>query len=150
MILLPIKEHIQDNKIFIDHPLCQETLPMTIDFYKKVGFHEPWICYYVQMDHALVGSAAFKGQPIDGTVEIAYGTFPPYQQQGIGTRICRSLVDLALKTDPLVRITARTLPEENFSTRILRKNGFQLAGTVNDPEDGDVWEWVYQNGQIDI
>ena len=144
-MLLPIKEHLEDNKEFIDHPLCQDSLPMSVDFYKKVGFHEPWICYYVQMDDALVGSAAFKGAPQNGTVEIAYGTFQPYQHQGIGTRICRSLVELALKTYPHVRITARTLPEENFSTRILKKNGFLLEGMVNDPEDGEVWEWVYKN-----
>src|SRR2546423_1265491 len=98
--LLSIKELLEDNKDFINHPLCQDSLYMSIDFYKKVGFHEPWICYYVQKDNILVGSAAFKGQPKDGTVEIAYGTFLPYQHQGIGTRICNSLVELALKTDP--------------------------------------------------
>jgi len=37
------------------------------------------------------------------------------------------------------------LAEENFSTSILRKNNFLLMGVVNDPEDGDVWEWLYQN-----
>jgi hypothetical protein len=33
--------------------------------------------------------------------------------------------------------------EENFSTKILRKNNFTLIGTVIDPEDGEVWEWIY-------
>jgi hypothetical protein len=35
------------------------------------------------------------------------------------------------------------LPEENFSTKILKKNGFKFSGVVNDAEDGDVWEWIY-------
>ena len=51
---------------------------------------------------------------------------------------------LALKTNPSVRITARTLPENNFSTRILEKNNFTFTGEVNDPDDGEVWEWAYK------
>jgi hypothetical protein len=27
----------------------------------------------------------------------------------------------------------------------LADNGFVLAGTVQDEEDGEVWEWVYQS-----
>ena len=117
---------------------------MTIDFYKKIGFVPPWIGYYVEQNDDLVGCAAFKGQPVNGTVEIAYGTFEQYRKQGIGTEICKHLVGLSLKTDPFVRITARTLPEENFSTRILKKNNFIFTGTVNDTEDGEVWEWLYK------
>src|ERR1700694_2320353 len=122
MELIPIKERLEENEVFISDPLCQESLYMTIDFYKKVGFVPPWIGYYVRQKGNLVGCAAFKGQPINGTIEIAYGTFEQYRKQGIGTAICNLLVDLSLETDPSVKITARTLPEKNFSTRILEKN----------------------------
>ena len=149
MELLPIKEIPGQNEEFINNPLCRETIYMTIDFYKKVGFVPPWIGYYAKRDAELVGAAAFKGQPINGRVEIAYGTFEKYQKQGIGTEICKQLVDLSLKTDPSVKITARTLPEKNFSTRILEKNKFIFNGTVNDPEDGEVWEWVYKGNEED-
>ncbi len=144
MVLLPIKEQLEENKAFLENPLCQESLYASIDFYKKVGFQPPWICYYVQREDVLVGSAAFKGPPKAGVLEIAYGTFEPFRQQGVGAQICRLLVETALRTDPMLNITARTLPEENFSTRILRRNGFQLMGLVYDLEDGDVWEWLYQ------
>jgi [ribosomal protein S5]-alanine N-acetyltransferase len=117
---------------------------MTIDFYKKVGFAPPWICYYVAKDGNIVGSAGIKGKPVNGTIEIAYGTVEQYRRQGIGTEICRLLVGLSLKTDPDVRITARTLPQNNFSTRILEKNNFEFIGIVDDPEDGEVWEWLYK------
>jgi RimJ/RimL family protein N-acetyltransferase len=80
---------------------------------------------------------------MEGRVEIAYGTFPAFQHQGIGARICKELVSLARRTDPEVKITARTLMEENHSTKILRKNGFVWRGVVLDPDDGDVWEWEY-------
>jgi RimJ/RimL family protein N-acetyltransferase len=117
---------------------------MSVDFYKRVGFEPPWICYYASEDGEPVGNAAYKGPPKDGMVEIAYGTFEDLRGRGIGTRICSELVKVALEADPSVRITARTLPEPNHSTRILEKNGFKLLGTVDDPEDGEVWEWEYQ------
>ena len=144
MKLLSIYQTISENSIFAKNPLCNETLNMSIEFYTKVGFNPPWICYYVEENGELVGSAAFKGKPINNTVEIAYGTMEAHRQKGVGTRICKLLVELSLATDPSVRITARTLPENNYSTRILQKNNFVLLGTVNDPEDGDVWEWEYK------
>jgi len=146
MKLIPVKETLEENKHFAENPLCRETLEMTIDFYKKVGYTPPWICYYVEKNNELVGSAGIKGKPVNGTIEIAYGTMENHRQQGIGTAICKLLVDLSLKTDPAIRITARTLPEENFSARILKKNNFVLLGAVNDPEDGKVWEWLFEPG----
>ena len=144
MELIPVKETLSQNGEFISNPLCLESIYITIDFYKKVGFIQPWIGYYARQNGVLVGVAGFKGQPINGIVEIAYGTFEKYRKQGIGTSICKQLVDLSLETDPSIKITARTLPEKNFSTRILEKNNFTLLGSVNDPEDGEVWEWVFK------
>ena len=144
MTLLPIKETIKENEVFAKNPLCNETLVMCIDFYKRVGFEPPWICYYVEENSELIGNAAFKGRPINNTVEISYGTMESHRQQGVGTRICKKLVELSLTTDPSVRITARTLPEKSYSTKILEKNNFVLLGFVTDPEDGEVWEWEYK------
>ncbi len=118
---ISIKKELDENKEFTSNPLCQDSIYMTIDFYKKVGFSPPWIRYYAKQNENLVGCAAFKGQPVNGIVEISYGTFEQYKKQGVGTLICKQLVDLSLKTNPSVRITARTLPEENFSTKILEK-----------------------------
>jgi [ribosomal protein S5]-alanine N-acetyltransferase len=146
MTLLPIKEHLHENEEFVNHPDCQESLGMCIDFYKRAGFKPPWICYYVQLDGQLVAAAAFKGKPVDNKVEIAYGTFPQYQNKGIGTRIADTLVKLALKTDPSVRVTAQTLKQENYSTKILRKNNFVIIGIAIDEDEGEVWEWEYQKG----
>ncbi len=117
---------------------------MVIDFYNRAGFVPPWIGYYARLNDEFVGSAGFKGKPKDKKVEIAYGTFRKYEGKGIGTEMCRQLVLLAIRTDPHIRITARTLPEENASTSILKKNGFILLGTVWDDEDGNVWEWEYK------
>ena len=145
MELIPIKEYMQENIEFVNNPVYQETLEMTVEFYEKAGFVPPWICYFVKDNGNIVGSAGIKGKPINGVIEIAYGTLEEYRQLGIGTGICRLLVDLSLKTDSSVQITARTLPENTASGRILEKNNFTCIGIVNDPEDGDVLEWVYYN-----
>lgn len=141
--LLPIMEHLNENKDFVNHLNCQESIYMSIEFYKKVGFQIPWIGYYARVNNNLVGCVGFKGKPTEGKVEIAYGTFPQFRKMGIGTAMCKQLVQLSLKTDSSIRILARTLAEENYSTRILRNNGFKLLGTVIDEEDGEVWEWEY-------
>ena len=145
MKLIPIYETLEENQTLLNNPLCKEMLQMTLDFYKRVGFVPPWIGYYAEDNRNLVGSAGFKGQPVNGTIEIAYGTFEEFRHQGVGTAICKQLVDVALQTDPLVRITARTFEKDNFSSRILQKNNFICIGAVIDPEDGEVWEWVYTN-----
>ena len=144
MTFLPIKQTLKENETFANNPLCNESLAMCIDFYKRVGFNPPWICYYVEENGELIGNAAFKGKPINNTVEIAYGTMEKHRQQGVGTKICKQLVELSLTTDASVRITARTLPEKNYSTRILEKNNFVLLGFFTDPEDREVWEWEYK------
>jgi [ribosomal protein S5]-alanine N-acetyltransferase len=144
MILLPIQEHLEDNQAFLANPDCRESLDMSVQYFRNMGYHHPWIGYYAQKGEQIVGTGAFKGRPLFGKVEIAYGIFPPYQQMGYGTEVCQRLVEIALETDASILITARTLREENFSTRILRKNGFHFLGTVADPDDGDVWEWAYR------
>ncbi|WP_338870486.1 GNAT family protein [Spirosoma sp. SC4-14] len=143
MDLLPIYQTLTENRQFLGHPDCEPALQMSVDFFNRIGYDPPWNGYFVQLDGSIVGSAAFKGKPKNGRVEIAYGTVARYQNQGIGTQICQKLVELALATDSAVAITARTLPEENYSTRVLKKNGFEWQGMVWDEEDGDVWEWLY-------
>ena len=145
MKLIPIHQTLEENDQFLNHPDLELALPMTIEFFDKIGYNPPWIGYVAQLDDTLVGSAAFKGKPKNGRVEIAYGVFPQYQQKGIGTEICKQLVSLALQTDPMVTVMARTLPEPNYSTRILKKNNFVYLGTVWDDEDGMVWEWEYKS-----
>jgi ribosomal-protein-alanine N-acetyltransferase len=143
MELIAIKENIEDNKVFTDDPDCKDSIYMSVEYFKKIGYNIPWIGYYAKLNGQLVGCAAFKGKPVNGRVEIAYGVFPKYMHKGIGTTIAATLVQLSLKTDPSAIITAKTLPEENYSTRVLRKNNFKLLGQIFDEEDGDLWDWEY-------
>lgn len=143
MHLLPIHQTPAENQTLLNNPLCKDTVEVCMEYYKTIGYNPPWICYFVEEDGEIIGNAGYKGKPVNNTIEIAYGTVPKHQNKGIGTRICRLLVETALQADPFVTITARTLPETNYSNRLLRKNGFVFTGVVNDPDDGDVWEWRY-------
>jgi [ribosomal protein S5]-alanine N-acetyltransferase len=145
MKLVPISDRPEENKEFSDYPSTKGIYEMTIEFYKKVGFVPPWIGYFAsEEDGKIIGYAGFKGPPKKGAVEIAYGIEEAYRNQGKGTGICKLMVELALNADPKIVVTARTFSENNFSTKILQKNGFTYTGIVTDPEDGEVWEWVYQ------
>jgi RimJ/RimL family protein N-acetyltransferase len=48
------------------------------------------------------------------------------------------LVAIALGEPGVARVVAHTMPEENPSTRVLRRRGFRLEGAVLDEEDGEV------------
>jgi RimJ/RimL family protein N-acetyltransferase len=143
MELIPIYPEETKNMLFLNDPACKPLLVGYYDFYKKIGFTFPWISYFARQNDKWVGTCSYKGISADKTVEIAYYTFPEYQGQGIGTAMCRELVHIAAEEGPEIRITARTLPQENASTSILKKNGFHLLGLVHDPEDGEVWEWLW-------
>jgi RimJ/RimL family protein N-acetyltransferase len=145
MLLLPIDIDETKNVRFEKSAECIDVARVYPDYYKKVGFNKPWIGYFASINgEEIVGAAGFKGKPKDGKVEIAYGTFKGHEGKGIGTEICRQLVLLALHADPDVRITARTLPDNQASIRILEKNNFVCLGTVYDEDDGNVLEWEFR------
>jgi [ribosomal protein S5]-alanine N-acetyltransferase len=132
------------EKIDTQNVFCKMVLDSQGEYYEKIGFQPPWISYLGVSGSDYVGVCSFKGSPKKGTVEIGYFTFPEHEGKGYGQFMCSSLVDIAQGFDPEVVISARTQPEYNASTSILKKNGFELQGVVIDDEDGEVWEWVYR------
>lgn len=147
MNLHPIQPTLEANAAFASDPNVKENLPLTIGYYDVIGFNPPWVCYYAEVDGKLMGSCAFKGAPKDNRVEIAYETFPPFQNRGIANEMCRMMVEMALQTDPKVQVTARTLREDNYSTRILKKNGFLKVGDEMDEDGTPVWEWLLSRSE---
>lgn len=125
-----------------EHSEAAMVLEHQMEYYQVIGYNPPWISYFALINDDIVGVCSFKGSPRNGRVELAYFTFPAYESKGIGTLMCAELCEIALKEDPNVILTARTLPHFNASTSILKKNGFICSGTVVDPEDGEVWEWI--------
>jgi RimJ/RimL family protein N-acetyltransferase len=64
---------------------------------------DPWVHAFrvVHRDTgAVVGSCSFKGPPVDGGVEIAYGIYPDHERKGYATEV------------EILRITRRTASQE--------------------------------------
>ena len=85
-----------------------------------------------------IGTCSFKGPPVDGIVEIAYGIDPEYEGKGYATELARALVELASSCSEVHLIRAHTLPNAIASKRVLRKCGFEFVGETFDAEDGMV------------
>ena len=124
------------------YDMLDAILSMTRSQYESAGFAPPWCGYIAVREAQPVGTCGFKSQPTGGKVEIAYFTFPEYEGRGAATWMAQKLVQIARTCDPGVQVIAQTLPEEGASTAILRKLKFELAGSVEHPEDGTVWEWL--------
>ena len=121
--------------------ILRSVVEATVALYQKVGFMPPWIGYIARKGEVTVGTCGFKSPPVGGQAEIAYFTFPGHEGQGIATWMAEELVRIAKLADGGLKVTAQTLPENNASTAVLTKVGFQFARTVDHPEDGLVWEW---------
>lgn len=113
----------------------------TAELYRRVGFVEPWVGYVAVVDGAGVGGGAFVGPPSDNCVEIAYFTLKDHEGRGYASQTAAGLVEIAKKAAPQVQLKAFTLMEQNASTRILQRLGFEVIGTSQDPDAGEVWEW---------
>jgi RimJ/RimL family protein N-acetyltransferase len=118
-----------------------EILAQTIDLLARDPRPSPWGSYLALEAGTAVGICAFKSAPDPkGVVEIAYMTFPACEGRGHATAMAAALSRIAFAAgSPLV--IAHSLPQENASTRALRRNGFRFAGETIDPEDGPVWRW---------
>jgi RimJ/RimL family protein N-acetyltransferase len=124
-----------------DEGAAREMLAQTFSLLTAAPRPAPWGCYLAWDEDEAVGTCAFKAAPdAEGTVEIAYMTFPAHEGRGHATAMAGALVAIAFQAGaPLV--IAHTLPEENASNRALRRNGFSFGGETMDPEDGLVWRW---------
>lgn len=118
-----------------------EIVEAATQLYRAVGYEPPWIGYLTVEKDACVGFCGFKSPPQNNRVEIAYFTFPEYESRGVATRMAAELIRLALEEMPAVTVVAQTLPEENASTSVLKKLGFQMVEIIEHAEDGLVWEW---------
>lgn len=119
--------------------VCDQTLAM-IEASPRV---EPWGGYLgVDREQGLVvGTCAFKAAPTDdGSVEIAYFTFPEFEGRGIATAMAASLIELALGAGARC-VLAHTQPHASASTAVLDKLAFAREGEAIDPQDGPVWRW---------
>jgi RimJ/RimL family protein N-acetyltransferase len=112
---------------------------------------DPWVHAFrvVHRDTgSVVGSCSFKGPPVDGVVEIAYGIYPDHERKGYATEVAQALVDYAFRCEEVRLVRAHTLPDAAASKRVLLKCGFRYVGETVDPEDGAVCRSERPVGEI--
>jgi [ribosomal protein S5]-alanine N-acetyltransferase len=101
----------------------------------------PWCGYIGWQGDQPLGFGGFKGDPdAAGMVEIGYLTFPAHEGRGVATAIAAGMIEIA-RGEGLQAVIAHTLPQENASTGVLRRNGFKRDGEAEDPDEGTVWRW---------
>ena len=100
---------------------------------------DPWVQAFrvvlLETDSS-VGSCSFKGPPVEGVVEIAYGIDAAHEGKGYATEAAQALVEFAAGCRDVRMVRAHTLPVGVASQRVLTKCGFKYVGEVVDPEDG--------------
>lgn len=91
--------------------VAQQACRDTASLYQRAGFAPPWIGYLVLLDREIAGTCAFKTPLREGKVEIAYFTFPQFEERGIGTTMARGLIGIARFAKTTMTVTAQTLTE---------------------------------------
>ena len=93
-------------------------------------------------ERTLIGSAGYKGPPDRrGVVEIGYEIALDFRGHGYATELARGLISHAFENPTVNCVIAHTLPQDNPSTKVLKRCGFDKEGELIDPEDGPVWQW---------
>ena len=124
-----------------------ESLQYALDKLLQSEEEKGWWTYLpiYKAENKLIGSGGYQGKPdANGAVEIGYEISVAYHNRGLATEMTMGLVENAFQ-DPRVRsIIAHTLGEENPSTKVLSKCGFEKIAILNDPDEGLIWKWELQ------
>lgn len=98
------------------------------DFDKKESF-----IWFVSYRGNTVGTASMHNINRSMlTAEIGYGVFPSYRGQGIGSKIIKKLTSDAFQYTKLRKLIAFVHEKNNFSKKILEKNGFIKEGMLRE------------------
>jgi len=99
--------------------------------------HAGWYLWYClrREPRALLGSAGFKGIPVNGLVEIGYSMLEEHQRNGYCTEAVRTLIGWAFQNPEVNTVIAHTLPGLRPSIRVMEKCGLVFAG-AGPLEDG--------------
>ena len=124
--------------------VIREVVVQTLELYRKAPRAAEWGGFLV-VDRALgavVGTCGYAhGPEADGSVEVAYYTFPGFEGRGYASAMAQELLARAERSGLVREVVAHTLPERNASTRVLEKVGLRHVGEDSDPDAGRVWKW---------
>lgn len=94
-----------------------------------------WWLYWIVLrePRTLIGTAGFKGPPVDGTVEVGYGIVAEHQRRGCASEATQGLIDFAFAHPEVKRVIAETYPELVASIGVMTRCGMRLIGDGSEP-----------------
>jgi RimJ/RimL family protein N-acetyltransferase len=93
-------------------------------------------------DGTALGGCTFKGAPVAGGVEIAYGVAASARGRGIATEAVRQLLRLAEESASVHRVVAEVLPSNIASGKLVARLGFIRGATFVDTDGETVVRWT--------
>lgn len=133
---LQITEGARDLSPELIEAFEQVILPNVADPAKNHLYSTLWTII-LQSERKMVGDICFTGPPNeDGAIEIGYGTYQAYQNQGIMTEAVGGMLHWAKTQTDLKTMLAQTDKSNTASGRILEKNQFEQYG-----ETTTTWCW---------
>ena len=127
---------------FVDRPSA-ETREKALEFITKIntGIENGDLFYWKitkKDQNDMIGSICLWNFSKDKKVaEIGYDLSPKYQGQGIMNESLKSVIDFGFRKLSLDLIEAFTHRQNNSSTRLLERNGFNLAEDRKDEDNAD-------------
>ena len=94
-----------------------------------------WWLYWIVLrePRTLIGTAGFKGPPVDGTVEVGYGIVAEHKRRGYAAEATQGLIDFAFSHSTVERVIAETYPELIASIGVMTKCGMRFLGDGSEP-----------------
>lgn len=89
---------------------------------------------------APVGMAGLVKREFLADVDLGYALLPSGRGAGYATEVCRGIMQFAARAFGFRRLAAIVSPDNAASIRVLERLGFEYAGRVRFPDDGDVCE----------
>jgi ribosomal-protein-alanine N-acetyltransferase len=126
-----------DAKVSRDWPpelLDADALNWTLAKLEDPANEPHWWLYWVVLraPRTLIGTAGFKGPPVDGTVELGYGIVRESQRRGYASEATQGLIDFAFSKG-VKRVIAETYPELVASIGVMTRCGMTFLGDGSEP-----------------
>jgi [ribosomal protein S5]-alanine N-acetyltransferase len=140
-------ELAEEIKVNIDNDWTQfgaRAFGFSLEKIKSSNIEKDWWSYLpiLKSENKLIGLCGYKGSPDEnGMVEIGYEIKSEYNNKGFATEIANALIMDAFKNEKIKLIQAHTLGENNASTSVLIKCGFEKVQDIENSEVGTIWKW---------
>jgi len=123
-------------------PFLEDAIDALIAMHEHRMNGAPWTAYLVRDKAAreIVGLGSLS-ECGDGTVAIAFHTFPPCEGRGFGKETAATLVEMAFRSRGVREAIAHTRPHDSAAAAIMRALDFVHAKTVTDSVRGLRWQW---------